>query len=341
TMIEDTLHNEFSRTELSSVLPDDYRRMNLEDLAYALWLRSDLSKWRIPAVITVSDDFTGNVMSRFGVGLPQFNERGTVVGREILQVGSLTRVLLHHEFDVTAFGVTIARGSVHVVNPADPGATSFADIYRDFFEAGTEDVTTGLHAQREPAVYDRDGNVHGATNVRLPQSPVWYLGQLKPGRGAWVRGPLSDSSAIYLRRTEEALFAFPLAIPTPAQQLRRAGGAVIWAIAAALIAIFIHSIPSLIDALRRFPRGLGFRARTALYLTAVVVVPLMVFVLFVRAYLANRLEAEYVDRGQTALTAAQRVIEDYLASTTSAPPEQVLDDEILSWLARVIGHDLH
>ena len=113
------------------------------------------------------------------------------------------------------------------------------------------------------------------------------------------------------------------------------------AIAAALLAIFIQSIPSLIEVFRRFPRGLGFRARTALYLTTVVVVPLIVFVLFVRAYLANRLEAEYVDRGQTALNAAQRVIEDYLASTTSAPPEEVLNDEILSWLARVIGHDLH
>jgi len=343
TMIEDTLHNEFSRTELSSVLPDDYRRMNLEDLAYALWLRSDLSKWRVPAVITVSDDFTGNVISRFGVGLPQFDERDSAAGKEVLQIGSLTRVLLRHDFDVTAFGTTIARGSVHVVNPADPGATSFADVYRDFFEAGTEDLTTGLHAQREPAVYDRDGNVHGATNVRLPQSPAWYLATMKPGRGAWVTGLLGDSSAIYLRRTDEALFAFPLAIPTAAQQVRRAGGVVIWAIAAALIAIFIQSIPSLIEVLRRFPRGLGFRARTALYLTAVVVVPLMVFVLFVRAYLANRLEAEYVERGQTALTAAQRVIEDYLASSANATqkPEEVLDDQILSWLARVIGHDLH
>src|SRR5256885_3658782 len=50
-----TLHNEFSRMELSTILPDDYRKMNLEDLAYALWLRSDLSKWRVPAVITVHD----------------------------------------------------------------------------------------------------------------------------------------------------------------------------------------------------------------------------------------------------------------------------------------------
>jgi len=341
TMIEDTLHNEFSRTELSSVLPDDYRRMNLEDLAYALWLRSDLSKWRIPAVISINDDFTGNAISRFGVGLPQFNERDAGVGREILQVGSLTRVLLHHDFDVTAFGTTIARGSVHVVNPADPGATSFADVYRDFFEAGTEDVTTGLHGQGDPAVFDKSGNSHGAASIRLPQSPAWYIATMKPGRGMWVTGPLSDPSAIYLRRTEDALFAFPLAIPTFAQQVRRAGGVVIWAIAAALIAIFIQSIPTLIEVFSRFPRGLGFRARTALYLTAVVVVPLIVFVLFVRAYLANRLEAEYVDRGQTALNAAQRVIEDYLATTSTAPPEEVLDDEILSWLARVIGHDLH
>jgi len=341
-MIEDTLHNEFSRTELSSLLPDDYRRMNLEDLAYALWLRSDLSRWRIPAVITVSDDFTGNLISRFGVGLPQFNERGPQVGREVLQIGSLTRVLLHHDFDVTAFGTTIARGSVHVVNPADPGATSFADIYHDFFEGGTgEDLSTGLRPQREPAVFDPDGNVHGATSIRLPQSPSVYFSTIKPGRGVWVNGPLDDASAIYLRRTDNTLFAFPLAVPTFAQNVRGAGGVVIWAIAASVLVIFIRSIPSLLAVLRRTPAGLGFRARTALYLTAVVVVPLVIFVLFVRAYLASRLEAEYVDRGQTALTAAQRVIEDYLASTNAQTPEEVLDDEIFSWLARVIGHDLH
>ena len=48
-----------------------------------------------------------------------------------------------------------------------------------------------------------------------------------------------------------------------------------------------------------------------------------------------------MNRGQTALNAAQRVVEDYLAVNTAQRPEQVLDDEILAWLARVIGHDLH
>jgi len=105
-----------------------------------------------------------------------------------------------------------------------------------------------------------------------------------------------------------------------------------------------RAIPRLLVMLRSSSRAsftLDFRARTSLYLTAVVILPLIVFVLFVRVYLANRLEAEYVERGQNALNAAQRVIEDYIGSQQPAAPEQVLDDEIFSWLARVIGHDLH
>jgi signal transduction histidine kinase len=341
TMIEDTLHNEFTRTDLSTILPDDYRHMNLDDLAYALWLRSDLSKWRVPAVITIKDEFTGTPISRFGVGLPQFSERTSGLGREVLQVGRLTRVLLHHDFDVTAWGTTIALGSVHVVNPADPGATSIADIYRDFFESNSEDLTTGLHAQGEPAVFDRTGNAHGST-LRLPQNPIAYFAVLKPGQGMWLQGIQDAASAIYLRRTDTALFAFPLQVPTPAQQIRRAGGVAIWGLAGVLLILFVRSLPGIFGVIRTRPWRLDFRARTSLYVSAVVILPLLVFVLFVRAYLANRLEQEYVDRGQTALNAAQRVVEDYLASNGgSAKPEQLLDDEVLAWLARVIGHDLH
>lgn len=340
-MIEDTLHNEFSRLELSSILPDDYRKMNLEDLAYALWLRSDLSKWRVPAVIAVHDIFD-HPLSRFGVGLPQFSERRREPGGEVLQIGSLTRVLLHHDFDLTIGGIPVAEGSVHVVNPADPGATTFADVYRDFFEPSFDDTVTGLRPQREIVVYDRDGNPHGTTTVRLPQSPASYFAALKQGHGIWIEENEGAGSAVYVRRTEDALYAFPLQVPTRGQQVRRAGGVAIWAIAFVLAVIVARSLPVIASVIRRAPRNLDFRTRTSLYLTAVVILPLIVFVLFVRAYLANRLEAEYLDRGQTALNAAERVIEDYLASTTSTShPEQVLDDDVLSWLARVIGHDLH
>src|SRR6185436_18086318 len=219
-----------------------------------------------------------------------------------------------------------------------PGATAFADVYREFFDAES-DERAAMHPQREPAVYDREGNAQSAVTWRLPQKPSVYFARLKPGAGVWVASADRDGSTLYVRRAENALYVFPLQLPTIGQQIRRAGGVAIWALVVAVVLLAWRSMPSLI-ALARMPRSLDFRARTSIYLTAVVIVPLIAFVLFVRAYLASRLETEYVERGQTALNAAQRVIEDYIGSQSVAP-EQVLDDEILSWLARVIGHDLH
>ena len=338
TMISATLEREFSRIDLTTILPDDYRHMSMEDLAYALWLRSDLSKWHVPAVITISDEFTRSRISRFGVGLPQFDEQRSGGSGEVLQVGSIRRVLMHHDFDVMVFGTTIGLGSVHVVNPGDPGATAFADVYREFFDSGKEE-RAGLHPQREPAVYDKEGNAQSTIVYRLPLNPAVYFAKMKAGSGAWVASLDPGASALYVRRTDNALYVFPLQIPTLGQQIRRAGGVAIWALAFLLLALASRSFPRLI-AFARVPRTLDFRARTSIYLMAVVIIPLIAFVLFVRAYLANRLEFEYVERGQTALNAAQRVIEDYIGAQ-SAAPEQIVDDEILSWLARVIGHDLH
>ena len=338
TMIGEMLQDEFSRIDLTTILPDDYRHMSMEDLAYALWLRSDLSKWNVPAVISISDEFTRSPMSRFGVGLPQFDETTSSESGEILQVGRIRRVLMHHDFDVTVLGTTIGLGTVHVVNPGDPGATAFADVYREFFD-DTADDATGLHPQRQPAVYDREGNAQSAVTYRLPQKPNVYFASLAPGKGIWLPSSDPEASALYLRRAENALYVFPLQIPTVGQQIRRAGGVAIWALILLVLALTWRSMPRL-AALARMPRALDFRARTSIYLTAVIIIPLIAFVLFVRAYLATRLDAEYVERGQTALNAAQRVIEDYIGSQSEAP-ENVLDDGVFSWLARVIGHDLH
>src|SRR5438093_1756480 len=103
----------------------------------------------------------------------------------------------------------------------------------------------------------------------------------------------------------------------------------------------MSSLPLIASIVRGCRRSLAFRTRTSVYVTAVVLLPLILFVIFVRAYLGDRLKSEYNDRAQTALNTAERVIEDYLASTNSTRPEQVLDDDVLSWLSLVIGHDLH
>jgi signal transduction histidine kinase/HAMP domain-containing protein len=342
TMITTTLASKFTRIDLATLLPDDYRQMNMEDLAYALWLRSDLSRWRVPAVITIQDEFTHSSISRFGVGLPQFDENRTNDNAEVLQVGSVRRMLLHHDFDVTVLGTTIGLGSVHVINPADPGATASADVYRDFFDSDSADPSI-LQSQREPAVYDRDGTAQSTVTFRLPQSPARYFARLKPGQGVWVQSADPDAGALYVRRGENALYVFPLQMATPGQQIRRAGGAAVWALVFLVAVAAWTSMPHLIALLRKRPLRIDFRARTSIYLTAVVILPLIAFVLFVRAYLANRLDTEYLERGQIALNAGQRVVEDYIGTQQQQPaaPEQVVDDEVFSWLSRVIGHDLH
>jgi nitrogen fixation/metabolism regulation signal transduction histidine kinase len=342
TMIEATLDSEFASMDLSTILPDDYRRMNLGDLAYALWLRSDLSRWRVPSVVTITDEFTRSEISRFGVGLPHFDETRSVANGELLEVGSFRRILLHHDFNLTASGTTIGVGSVHVVNPgADPGATTFSDIYRDFFESRGDDLS-GPHPQREPAVFNKDGDPQTGVTYRLPQSPARYFAAMKPGSARWVVSPdRTAATELYVRRSENVLYVFPLQIPSFGQQVRRAGGVAIWALVAVLVMMTWRAVPRLMVMARNHELfGLDFRARTSVYIFAVVIVPLIAFVLFVRAYLANRLESEYLARGQTALNAGQRVIEDYLA-TEQAAPEQALDEEIFGWLARVIGHDIH
>jgi len=339
SMIENSLEREFSKIDISSIVPDRFERMNLLDLAFALWARSDLSDWKIPSVITITDD-QGDLLSRFGTGLPQFPETTTASGHETLQLGTMTRELLHHEFTIVERGHERATGSVHILNPTDVGARGFEDIYRDFFDPDPA-RETGADLLAETVVFDESGYVHGSTSYRLPLNPMSYFRSMRPGEGRWVASSSNPDVTIYLRKTSDALYAFPLQLLGIPRHLRRGGGLALWSLIIVLVIVASRALPIVFSSTESFQRRAGFRTRTSLYLTAVVIVPLLIFVVFVRAYLADRLEAEYLERGQTALNTAQRVVEDYLASTASQNPEKVLSDDILTWLARVIGHDLH
>ncbi|MGA7613957.1 MAG: ATP-binding protein [Thermoanaerobaculia bacterium] len=338
TMIENTLEKDFTNVDLDDFLPSSFTNTSLGDLAFSLWSRSDLSRWNIPAAITVTD-YTGRPISRFGVGLPQLPADVGRAERETVQVGKFSRELIHHDFKLTDYGEVVAFGSVHLLSPTDPAVVASSDIYRDFYLRGRDRSFAVLQHPGEPVVFDAQGTLHGRPGVRLPRRPSWYMSAMKPGEGRWVRSLRDPEMRIFLRRGMSALYAFPLTEPSTPQKLRRGGSIAVWALLAGLVLLGLRVAPSLFA--RGFPRKLGFQARTSLYLTAVVIVPLIIFVLFVRAYLADRLETEYLEQGQSAFNTAQRVIEDYLASTSNQNPEAVLDDAILTWLARVIGHDLH
>lgn len=335
SMIDMTLQQQFESIDLATILPAAMSKTDLTDLAYALWAASDISRWDVPVVLNIVD-LDGRSLSRFGVGLPQFDDQ--LEGpQETLRVGRLERELLAFDFPVEINGIHAAGGRIHVVDPGDPGATAFSDVYRELFERERDQADT--RDTIEPMVIDSAGVVQGSHRVRLARTHSYYFDRLQPRQGLWERAA-NDEARVFVYRSENALYVFPASQRSPGQELRLLGGTALWTLLLAGLLMLVPAIPRILRAISNWRSHFTFQIRTSAYIAAVVILPLLVFVLFIRAYLADRLEREYLERGQAALVTAQQVIEDYLASAPNRA-EATLDDAILTWLARVIGHDLH
>ena len=124
--------------------------MNLDDLAYALWLRSDLSKWRVPGGHHDPRRFTRSPDQ-------PLRRRPAAVQRARAEPGA--RGAAGRQRDARADASRLRRSPsaarrsptaacTSSIRPI-PGATTFADVYRDFFEPSFDDTVTGLRAQRE------------------------------------------------------------------------------------------------------------------------------------------------------------------------------------------------
>ena len=88
-------------------------------------------------------------------------------------------------------------------------------------------------------------------------------------------------------------------------------------------------------------RPLTFRGRITLLFTVLVLVPFLAVTVYIRHSLAVRLRRETVVHAQTALETARTVLDDYLfAAGTSPGRRQLIDDDLLAWMAKIVGHDL-
>ncbi len=344
--IRDLLDREFAAIDLTSILPASLASTDLSDLAVALWLRSDLSRVAIPSVITI-DANDGAPLSQFGVGLPQLPEREGSSGSETLTIGSATHELLNFEFALPERGKPFARGNIHVLNPTDPAATTFSDTYRELYVAPAlatrarprpTEHSRAFRSSSPPVVFLASGAVSGTPAFELPLPVATLFEQSVPSEGRWLASR-DERSDIYVRRAGELLYAFAIERQTTDDHLRRAGAVAVWSL---MLALLLLAVRHLREQLRSgsIRESFGFQARTSVWVALMVALPLLAFVLFVRTYLGASLEHQYLDRGQAALNTAQRVVEDYLESAQQTP-EELLDDSILIWLGRVVGHDLH
>ncbi len=84
-----------------------------------------------------------------------------------------------------------------------------------------------------------------------------------------------------------------------------------------------------------------FRGRVTALFTLLVLVPFVAVTIFIRQSLAARLRRETVFHAQTALASARTVLDDYLSAAGSSPGRrQLIDDDLLAWMAKIVGHDL-
>jgi signal transduction histidine kinase len=92
---------------------------------------------------------------------------------------------------------------------------------------------------------------------------------------------------------------------------------------------------------RPSPTPRTFRGRVTALFTLLVLVPFVAVTIFIRQSLAARLRHETILHAQTALGTAKTVLDDYLfAAGTSPGRRQLLDDDLLAWMSKSVGHDL-
>jgi len=92
-------------------------------------------------------------------------------------------------------------------------------------------------------------------------------------------------------------------------------------------------------AVRRAVRS--YSRRLILLFTLLVLVPVVLFTLFGTAAIGRRLEREQRRAGEAALASAERVLGEYLLTLEPGfGLDTVLDDDLLTWLARVVQHQV-
>jgi signal transduction histidine kinase len=147
--------------------------------------------------------------------------------------------------------------------------------------------------------------------------------------------PLSDYRPLLAESREPP----PASTSAPGRRLLDSFGA---AMAAGAATFAIGAIGLLLPATRRFSlRPATFRGRVTALFTVLVLLPYVAATVFIRQTMASRLRRETVVHAQTALSTAVTVLDDYLFASAATPVRrELIDDDLLSWIARVVGHDL-
>jgi signal transduction histidine kinase len=194
----------------------------------------------------------------------------------------------------------------------------------------------------ELALYDAGGRAVASPWQEAPPLPPELAGPgqvtartVTPAGGAWAVARQVDGS--------RAVLYLP-SLP-PLAGLEQVGGSALGVLLAALLAVaaaLLVALPraAFRDLLRRTVRS--YSKRLLLVYTGLLLVPLLLLNAVLVAGMGERLRREQRAAGERALSAAQRVLGDYLESLEPGfDLASELDDTLLMWLSRVVRHEIN
>jgi signal transduction histidine kinase len=317
--------------------------------AYRIWVAGDLFHVGFSSSIDIYDAL-GALRSHFGFDLPRLDEaapkaagaESLVVREEEFRVGAQRQRVVHAEapiFDRDTFSGSVVG---HVLEEPDdlPFLPRIAP-YLGALGPGAPRTTDDLRSTPGYVFYDESGTVLTSTVHRPPPASAALREAARAGRTArvlageepYVAVPLESAGRLHL-----------LLLPEHGPLERVSALARLFLLSLVLLGVWTladhvtrpRGIQSVLDTVR----GSFYRKLLAsLLLTSVL--PVIALALFLRGYLERRSETGLVEAASSLVGTASRVVEDYAALAEDDPgssPE--INDEILSWLRRVIDQEI-
>lgn len=351
----------FTGLDADRILPEGLPRTEEDDLAYVLWRGSPLA--RLDAISALVIERPGSRPSSFAYGLPLTDDLDLDLAPARwsgLAPPAWRDERLEGRYPLLEKGQAVGEIRFWMVPRPGFGAGKAApgDLAAALLRGGPARSRRGPggRAESDPAavLYSPAGEIlaspwREATPALERVRAVIAHGDRSAAAASGSEGVGTISTPegrarVMLRESggaAVALFARELA---PLSALERVGvhaAGALFAAAALLVAGFLLALPRATarDLLARMTRS--YANRLILLFSVLLVVPLVLLYALLSGTLESRVAREQRSAAEAALSSAQRVLGEYVLTLEPGfGLETAIDDEILVWLSRVIGHDI-
>ncbi len=342
----------FDRLDLADLAPETLPRTDDDDLAFVLWRGSPLA--RLDALSALVIERPQLLPSSFAYGLPLTDalELDLAPARWSGLVPPAWRdERIEGRYPLVGGGRAV--GEVRFWLVPRPGfgreASAPGDLAAALLRGGAARSRTGssglLATDASPVLYSPEGEILASPWREATPSLAQVRNAVEAGgRGGATIATPEGSARVYLRErggASVALFARSLA---PAGALERVGVHAAGALfaAATLFAVgFLLALPRATarDLVARMTRS--YANRLIVLFSALLLVPLVLLYALLSRTLESRVAREQRFAAEAALSSAQRVLGEYVLTLEPGfGLATAIDDEILVWLSRVIGHEI-